>query len=59
MHDAGEAGGLPVFGEQGEEIFPGVGGAESGFGGGGGELGGAAVDDDGLAGGGGDAASGR
>ena len=45
---------MPVLGEEGEEVFPGVGRAEFFFGGGGGELGGAAVDEDGLAGGGGD-----
>ena len=50
VHDAGEAGGGPMLGEDVEEVFPGVGGAEAGLGGGGGEVGGAAVEDDGLRG---------
>lgn len=54
VHDAGEAGGLPMLGDEGEEVFPGVGGAEAGLGGWGGELGGPAVEDDGLSGGGGE-----
>ena len=54
MHDAREAGGGPVIGEEIEEVDPGVGGAKAGFGGGGGEVGGAAVKDDGFAGGGGE-----
>src|ERR1039458_3381495 len=59
VHDAGRRGvtrvRLPVLGEQGEEFFPGVGGAELGFGLRRGERGGAAVDEDGLAGEGGNA----
>ena len=58
VHDAGERVGLPVLGEQAEEVFPGgvwIRGAEFLFGGGRGELGGSAVDEDGLAGVGGDA----
>ena len=58
VHDATEAGGGPVFGDEREEVVPaGVGVAvsfEFGFGGGGGEFAGAAVDEDGFAGGGGD-----
>ncbi len=58
VHDAAERVWGPVFGDEGEEVFPGGFGVAVGlellFGGGGGELGGAAVDEDGLAEGGGD-----
>ena len=54
MHDAAEVVRGPVFGDEVEEVLPGVGGAEFLFGLRGGELAGAAVDDDGLACGGGD-----
>lgn len=54
MHDAAEPVGLPVLGDEGEEIFPGVGGSVLRFGLRGGEPAGSAVDEDGLAGIGGD-----
>ena len=54
MHDAGKAGGRPVFGDEAEQVGPGVGWLVLGFGGWDGQLAGAAVDRDGLACGGGD-----
>src|SRR5580698_1058736 len=54
VHDARQARGCPVLGDEREQVFPGVGGSELCFGGGDRELGCAAVDGDGFARGGGD-----
>lgn len=54
VHDPRESSRIPVLGDEGEKVFPGIGGAVLFFGLWGGELRSSAVDDDGLAGLGGD-----